>query len=91
MPTPFRARRARIRSSLRAQGVPEAVRVSTVHRVQGSEAPVVLFDPADGSQPFLQTEEARVSPCSQQFWLVNERTGAQQLIDAGFWRAKAGH
>jgi hypothetical protein len=30
-----------------------------VHRAQGSEAPVVLFDPADGTQPFLQTEEAR--------------------------------
>jgi hypothetical protein len=35
------------------------VKVSTVHRAQGSEAPVVLFDPVDGAQPFLQTEEAQ--------------------------------
>jgi hypothetical protein len=57
--TPFRAQRALIRQRLRACGVPEAVKVSTVHRAQGSEAPVVLFDPADGAQPFLQTEEAQ--------------------------------
>ncbi|HEY1130961.1 MAG TPA: AAA domain-containing protein [Roseateles sp.] len=57
--TPFRAQRARIRQCLRARGVPDALRVSTVHRAQGSEAPVVLFDPADGAQPFLQGEEAR--------------------------------
>jgi len=56
--TPFRAQRALIRQRLRARGVPEAVKVSTVHRAQGSEAPVVFFDPADGGQPFLQTEEA---------------------------------
>lgn len=162
--TPFRAQRARIRQHLSARGVPESVRVSTVHRAQGSEAAVVLFDPADGSQPFLQTEEARrllnvalsraqakvvvflsatdaaspllapivqrlrlagdsreaiallelareadfpsntlgrrvtagrhtgevvrVSPDGQQFWLVNERTGGELMIDAGFWRAR---
>ncbi|NCT85015.1 MAG: ATP-binding domain-containing protein [Comamonadaceae bacterium] len=57
--TPFRAQRALIRHCLRARGVPEALRVSTVHRAQGSEAPVVLFDPADGAQPFLQGEEAQ--------------------------------
>ncbi|MBV8034472.1 DEAD/DEAH box helicase [Roseateles sp.] len=57
--TPFRAQRALIRQCLRARGVPEALRVSTVHRAQGSEAPVVLFDPADGAQPFLQGEEAQ--------------------------------
>ncbi len=163
--TPFRAQRALIRQRLRAHGVSEAVKVSTVHRAQGSEAPVVLFDPADGAQPFLQTEEAqrlvnvalsraeakvvvflspadaanpmlarivqrlrlagdaravvplldlarepgfpanalgrrvsagrhtgevlRLSPDRKQFWLVNERTGAEQLFDAEFWRAKA--
>lgn len=163
--TPFRAQRALIRQRLRAGGVPESVEVSTVHRAQGSEAPVVLFDPADGSQPFLQTEEAqrlvnvalsraqakvvvylspadaanpllapivqrlrlagdareavplltlarqpgfpantlgrrvsagrhtgevaRLSPDGRQFWLINERTGAEQLIDAGFWLARA--
>lgn len=57
--TPFRAQRALIRQCLRARNVPESVRVSTVHRAQGSEAPVVLFDPADGAQPFLQGEEAQ--------------------------------
>jgi hypothetical protein len=163
--TPFRAQRALIRQRLRARGVPEAVKVSTVHRAQGSEAPVVLFDPADGAQPFLQTEEAQrlvnvalsraqakvvvyLSPADaanpllapivqrmrlagdareavplielarqpgfpanalgrrvvagrhtgevgglsadgRQFWMVNERTGARQLFDAEFWRARA--
>jgi hypothetical protein len=163
--TPFRAQRALIRQRLHARGVSEAVKVSTVHRAQGSEAPVVLFDPADGAQPFLQTEEAqrlvnvalsraqgkvvvflsaadaanpllspivqrlrlagdareavplldlarqpgfpanalglrvragrhtgevsRLSPDGQQFWLVNERTGATQLFDTAFWRARA--
>lgn len=57
--TPFRAQRALIRRCLRALDVPESVRVSTVHRAQGSEAPVVLFDPADGAQPFLHGEGAQ--------------------------------
>jgi DNA replication ATP-dependent helicase Dna2 len=164
--TPFRAQRALIRQCLRRLGVPDAaVKVSTVHRAQGSEAPVVLFDPVDGSQPFLHGEEAqrllnvalsraqakliiylsasdaaspllaplvqrlrlagdarealdlkdlarqpdfpanalgrrvragrhtgevsRLSPDGQQFWLINEMSGAEQLIDAGFWRARA--
>lgn len=163
--TPFRAQRALIRRHLLALGVDERVRVSTVHRSQGSEAPVLVFDPADGRQPFLQTEEARrlinvalsraqakvlvylspgdaqnpvlalilnrlrlagdtrpvlplldlarapdfprntlgrrvaagrhvgevirVSPDGRQFWLANERSGAEQLIDAEFWRQRA--
>ncbi|GAA0765199.1 DNA2/NAM7 family helicase [Ideonella azotifigens] len=163
--TPFRAQRALIRQRLWAHGVPETVKVSTVHRAQGSEAPAVLFDPADGTQPFLQTEEAqrllnvalsraqakvlvylsaaditnpmlaalvqrlklgtdtreavpllelarrpgfpanalgqrvsagrhtgevsRLSPDGRQFWLVNERSGTEQLFDTEFWRAKA--
>lgn len=57
--TPFRAQRALIRRRLQARGAPDTVRVNTVHRAQGSEAPVVLFDPADGAQPFLRTDEAR--------------------------------
>ena len=57
--TPFRAQRALIRQALRARGLPESLRVSTVHRAQGSEAAVVLFDPADGAQPFLQGEAAQ--------------------------------
>jgi hypothetical protein len=31
----------------------------------------------------------RVSACGAQLWLVNERSGAEQLIDANFWRARA--
>jgi len=163
--TPFRAQRARIRQALAARGWGEAVKVSTVHRAQGSEAPVVIFDPADGRQEFLQTDEARrlinvalsraqakvlltlsaadesnpllaaivhrlrlagdarkvvplldlaraanfpanalgcrvsagrhtgevasISPDGRELWLVNERSGARQVIDVAFWRAKA--
>lgn len=163
--TPFRAQRALIRQRLRERGLPESVKVSTVHRAQGSESPAVLFDPVDGTQPFLRTDEARrlvnvalsraqakvivyfsasdaanpllapivqrlrlagdvreavplaelarhphfpsnalgrrvsagrhvgevvrVSPDGGQFWLVNERTGAEQPIDTAFWRARA--
>lgn len=163
--TPFRAQRALIRQRLQARGLPDSLRVSTVHRAQGSEAPVVLFDPADGAQPFLHGEEAqrllnvalsraqaklvlfvspadaaspllaplmqklrlagdtravtplldlarepgfpanalgqrvsagrhqgevaRLSADGRQFWLINARTGAEQLIDVDFWRRRA--
>jgi hypothetical protein len=33
-------------------------------------------------------EVARVSADGQQFWLVNERTGAEQAIDTVFWRKR---
>lgn len=56
--TPFRAQRALIRQRLSARGV-KGVKVSTVHRAQGSEAPIVIFDPVDGANPFLTTPEAR--------------------------------
>lgn len=56
--TPFRAQRALLRQRLGAHGV-RGIKVSTVHRAQGSEAPIVIFDPADGANPFLLTEEAK--------------------------------
>ncbi|MDT8999499.1 AAA domain-containing protein [Paucibacter sp. APW11] len=163
--TPFRAQRALIRRCLAEQGIDDSLRVSTVHKAQGSEAALVLFDPVDGRQPFLQNEAARrlinvawsraqakllvflsagdvacpwlapllarqrlagdarpvlplqqlaaakdfpanamgqrvaagrhigevcrVSPDGRQLWLLNERSGATQLIDAEFWRARA--
>ncbi len=56
--TPFRAQRALIRQLLRANGV-KGIKVSTVHRAQGSEVPVVIFDPVEASHAFLMTEEAK--------------------------------
>ena len=56
--TPFRAQRTLLRQRLSAHGV-KNIKVSTVHRAQGSEAPVVIFDPADGANHFLLTEEAK--------------------------------
>ncbi|MCK6426837.1 MAG: AAA domain-containing protein [Burkholderiaceae bacterium] len=163
--TPFRAQRTLIRQCLQARGI-GGVKVSTVHRAQGSEAPVLLFDPVDGRQPFLQGEAAerlfnvafsraqaklliwmspsdadnpllarvlqrlrlagdareavplerlagapdfpanavgrrvaagrlrgevsRSSADGRQFWLVDERSGAERLCDSAFWRQRAG-
>lgn len=56
--TPFRAQRALIRSMLGRQGQKE-VRVSTVHRAQGSERKIVIFDPVDAGSPFLNSETGR--------------------------------
>ncbi|RJO61338.1 DNA helicase [candidate division WS5 bacterium] len=52
---PFRAQRRLIRAMLRAQGVTKVL-VSTVHRVQGSERHIIIFDPVDGLNNFLQDE-----------------------------------
>lgn len=56
--TPFRAQRALLRQRMSARKIKQ-VKVSTVHRAQGSEAPVVIFDPVDGANNFLLTEDAR--------------------------------
>ncbi len=55
--TPFRAQRTLIRMFLQNAGC-KRVKVSTVHRAQGSECHTVIFDPALGKTPFLQTEDA---------------------------------
>lgn len=55
--TPFRAQRALIRRRLREYGA-NNVKVSTVHRAQGSEVPVVIFDPVEAANAFLLSEEA---------------------------------
>lgn len=53
--TPFRAQRAFIRNWLYALGR-KNVTVSTVHRAQGGERKVVLFDPVDAAGRFLTGE-----------------------------------
>lgn len=55
--TPFRAQRALLRKQLGSVGI-RKIRVSTVHRAQGSEATVVVFDPVEARNDFLRTEEA---------------------------------
>lgn len=55
--TPFRAQRTLIKTFLQNAGC-KRVKVSTVHRAQGSECHTVIFDPALGNTPFLQTEDA---------------------------------
>ncbi len=55
--TPFRAQRKKIKYELKARGI-KGVKVSTVHRAQGSECHTVIFDPVDGSSKFLLDEDA---------------------------------
>jgi DNA replication ATP-dependent helicase Dna2 len=55
--TPFRAQRTLIRMFLRKANC-FRVSVSTVHRAQGSERRIVIFDPVQGDSKFLNTEEA---------------------------------
>lgn len=50
--TPFRAQRALLRNILYRQGL-KKVSVSTVHRAQGGERRVVLFDPVEAGSKFL--------------------------------------
>jgi hypothetical protein len=55
--TPFRAQRAFIREVIRSAH--RDVKVSTVHRAQGSECRIVIFDPVDASSQFLGGEDGR--------------------------------
>lgn len=56
--TPFRAQRALLRSMLRRYGQ-RGLKVSTVHRSQGSESKIVIFDPVDGGGSFLNSDTGR--------------------------------
>lgn len=56
--TPFRAQRALIRTMLRRDAARQ-IRVSTVHRSQGSESKIVIFDPVDAGGTFLNSASGR--------------------------------
>jgi superfamily I DNA and/or RNA helicase len=56
--TPFRAQRKMIRSKAKQAGISK-LRVSTVHRAQGSERKVILFDPVQGSGNFFEGASGR--------------------------------
>lgn len=56
--TPFRAQRTLIRTFVERARY-KRVKVSTVHRAQGSERHTVIFDPTQGNNKFLHTEDAR--------------------------------
>jgi len=53
--TPFRAQRALLRNILYRRGL-KRTSVSTVHRAQGGERRVVLFDPVEAGSKFLNGE-----------------------------------
>lgn len=56
--TPFRAQRALIRTMLRRDSARQ-IQVSTVHRSQGSESKIVIFDPVDAGGSFLNSPSGR--------------------------------
>lgn len=56
--SPFRRQVRLIRSLLDRSGFRE-VRVKTVHKIQGKEANIVIFDPVDGNCEFLKSKEAK--------------------------------
>ena len=53
--TPYRSQRVLIKYCLSYRKI-QGVRVSTVHRSQGSEARVVLFDPVNANDKFLNSD-----------------------------------
>jgi hypothetical protein len=54
--TPYRAQRRKIEEELRSIEVPASL-VSTVHRAQGSERKIVIFDPVCPTAEFVSGEE----------------------------------
>lgn len=56
--TPFRSQRALLKKMLRADDIRD-VKVSTVHRAQGSERLIVLFDPVQAASTFLDSKLGR--------------------------------
>jgi hypothetical protein len=56
--TPYRAQRSAIEAILKSRGLPTAM-VSTVHRAQGAEHRIVIFDPVCPSASFVRDEEGR--------------------------------
>jgi DNA replication ATP-dependent helicase Dna2 len=56
--SPFRRQVRLIRSILDKNGFRE-VRVKTVHKTQGKEAKIIIFDPVDGNCEFLKSQEAK--------------------------------
>lgn len=53
--TPFRSQRSLIRQLLQRNH--RAISVNTVHRAQGAERSIVIFDPVEGASPFLAGSE----------------------------------
>jgi hypothetical protein len=56
--TPFKAQRALLRLFFRREPL-RSIRIGTVHRSQGSENKVVIFDPVTASTTFLNSEHGR--------------------------------
>lgn len=56
--TPFRAQRALLKQMFRRDHT-KRLRISTVHRSQGSESKIVLFDPVNAGTPFLNSDNGR--------------------------------
>lgn len=54
--TPFRAQRALLNMLIEMRKI-RGLKVSTVHKAQGGERKIVIFDPVDGSNAFLKGTE----------------------------------
>ena len=56
--TPFRSQRALIRKMFYKDHL-RPIRVSTVHKAQGTESKIIIFDPVQAGGPFLNSENGR--------------------------------